>query len=219
MLLAGRRGATAVTFALAAIALTSLVGLGADAGNWYVGQNVVNAAAAETALATPGECTGTVCTPLQGLVHPIPGVSPFTATYDPSRNTVLSFSTLPCVTNGMGNITVSGNEVSWTTTSPISPSWSSSSGKAYCGGNGGATLTVDSSHTPLSFSPGTYVFSNISLKFTGGVINCPTCTCPPVASATTCSWVTIILTGTSAAKIGTLTTTPGANVTVKLRMR
>jgi len=28
----------------------------------------------------------------------------------------------------------------------------------------------------LTFTPGTYIFSNISLKFTGGTIDCPTCT-------------------------------------------
>jgi len=85
------------------------------------------------------------------------------------------------------------------------------------GGNGnGATLTVNSNSGSnlLTFSPGTYIFSNISLQFTGGTINCPSCTCPLVASATTCTGVTIILTGTSAAKIGTLTVTANATVTL-----
>ena len=155
-----------------------------------------------TALATPGGCTGTVCSNL--ITKAPPGVNPFTAIYNPSTNTGLSFSTLPCVTSGTGNITVSGNNVTWTTASAISPSWTGSSEKAYCGGNGnGATLTVDNNHTPLTFLPGTYIFSNISLKFTGGTINCPTCTCP----GTNCTGVTIILTGPSASKIGTLTVT------------
>ena len=162
-----------------------------------------------TALATPGGCTGTVCSNL--ITKAPPGVNPFTAIYNPSTNTGLSFSTLPCVTNGTGNITVSGNNVTWTTASAISPSWTGSSEKAYCGGNGnGATLTVDNNNTPLTFLPGTYIFSNISLKFTGGTINCPTCTCP----GTNCTGVTIILTGPSASKIGTLTVTANATVTL-----
>jgi hypothetical protein len=172
-----------------------------------------NSSITGTALATPGGCSGTVCSSLQDVMtHATPGVNPFTAIYDPSTNTGLSFSSLPCMSNGSGNITVSGNKV--TVTNPISPSWTSTSEKAFCGGNGGATLTVDSSQPLLTFTPGTYIFSNISLKFTNGTINCPTCTCPPVAPATTCTGVTIILTGTSAAKIGTLTVT--ANATVSL---
>jgi hypothetical protein len=170
-----------------------------------------NASLAGTALATPGECSGTVCSSLQNLMtHALPAVNPFTAIYDPSKNTGLLFSTLPCMSNGSGNITVSGNNVTWT--NPISPSWTASSEMAYCGG-GNTTLTVSNGNT-LTFTPGTYIFSNISLNFNGGTINCPTCTCPPVAPATTCTGVTIILTGTSAAKIGTLTVT--ANATVNL---
>src|SRR5215469_11437004 len=170
-----------------------------------------NASLSGTALATPGGCSGTVCSSLSNMMtHATPGVNPFTAIYDPSTNTGLSFSTLPCMSNGSGNITVSGNNVTWT--NPISPSWTSSSEKAYCGGNN-TTLTVGNGST-LTLTPGTYIFSNISLKFTGGTINCPTCTCPPVASATTCTGVTIILTGTSAAKIGTLTVTANATVTL-----
>src|SRR5262245_35180235 len=60
-LLADRRGATAVTFAFASIALTGLVGLGAEAGNWYVmkraGQNAADAAAIAGAL-TLGTASG-----------------------------------------------------------------------------------------------------------------------------------------------------------------
>jgi Flp pilus assembly protein TadG len=173
-----------------------------------------NSSLTGTALATPGGCTGTVCTSLQNLLtHAIPGVNPFTAIYNPSTNTGLSFSTLPCLSNGTGHITVSGNKVSWT--NPISPSWTGSSEKAYCGGNGnGATLTVDNNNTPLTFSPGTYIFSNISLSFTGGTISCPTCTCPPATTGSNCTGVTIILTGPSAAKIGTLKITAGATVTL-----
>jgi Flp pilus assembly protein TadG len=51
---ADRRGATAVTFALSAIALTGLAGLGAEVGTWYVmkrhGQNAADAAAVAGAL-------------------------------------------------------------------------------------------------------------------------------------------------------------------------
>ena len=170
-----------------------------------------NASLAGTALATPGGCSGTVCSSLQDVMtHATPGVNPFTAIYNPSTNTGLSFSSLPCMSNGSGNITVSGNNVTWT--NPISPSWTGSSEKAYCGGNN-TTLTVGNGQT-LTFTPGTYIFSNISLKFTGGTINCPTCTCPPVAPATTCTGVTIILTGSSASKIGTLTVTANATVTL-----
>jgi Flp pilus assembly protein TadG len=166
-----------------------------------------NSSLTGTALATPGGCTGTVCTSLQNLLtHAIPGVNPFTAIYDPTTNSGLLFSSLPCM--GAGNITVSGNNVTWT--NPISPSWTGSSEKAYCGGSGnGATLTVGNGST-LSFSPGTYIFSNINLNFNGGTINCPTCTCP----GTNCTGVTIILTGPSASKIGTLTVTATATVTL-----
>jgi len=173
-----------------------------------------NASLAGTALATPGGCNGTVCSSLQNLMtNALPAVNPFTAIYNPSTNAGLSLSSLPCMSGG--NITISGNKVNWT--NPISPSWTISSQKAYCGGNGnGATLTVNSNSGSnlLTFSPGTYIFSNISLQFTGGTINCPSCTCPLVASATTCTGVTIILTGTSAAKIGTLTVTANATVTL-----
>jgi hypothetical protein len=159
-----------------------------------------NASLSGTALATPGGCSGTVCSSLQDVMtHASPGVNPFTAIYDPSTNTGLSFSSLPCMSNGSGNITVSGHNVTWT--NPISPSWTSSSEKAYCGGSGGATLSVDQNH-PLTFTPGTYIFSNISLNFKAGTV------CYPVA----CPGVTIILTGTSAAQIGTLTVTATAQV-------
>jgi Flp pilus assembly protein TadG len=61
MLLADRRGATAVMFAVTSIALAGLVGLGAEAGNWYVmkraGQNAADAAAIAGAL-TLGTASG-----------------------------------------------------------------------------------------------------------------------------------------------------------------
>src|SRR5215469_9947604 len=60
-LLADRRGATAVMFAITSIALMGLVGLGAEAGNWYVmkrhGQNAADAAAIAGAL-TLGTASG-----------------------------------------------------------------------------------------------------------------------------------------------------------------
>src|SRR5437899_3226277 len=60
-LLNDRRGATAVMFAVTSIALAGLVGLGAEAGNWYVmkraGQNAADAAAIAGAL-TLGTASG-----------------------------------------------------------------------------------------------------------------------------------------------------------------
>src|SRR5262249_27240479 len=66
MLLAGGRGATAVIFAATSVALMGLVGLGAEAGNWYVmkrhGQNGADAAAVAGALTLATASGASGCT-------------------------------------------------------------------------------------------------------------------------------------------------------------
>jgi hypothetical protein len=85
------------------------------------------------------------------------------------------------------------------------------SGKMFCDAKfGKTTFTGDisiSNGTTLNLSPGTYILYNASIKITGGTLECTSCS-PGGAG------VTIILTGSPAAKIGTISIS--GNGTVKL---
>jgi len=108
--------------------------------------------------------------------------------------------------------TVTGTVSSPTTLTPYASASGSTAGptygKAICGGNGGGANTVlsVSAGNYLSFTPGTYILWNASLKFNGGVIQCPLCTGS--------QGVTIILTGSPASKIGTIDINGNATVTL-----
>jgi Flp pilus assembly protein TadG len=90
--------------------------------------------------------------------------------------------------------------------------WSSTSSppqQAYCGTNGNnaaSTLSTGSGNV-LNFVPGTYFFQDASLTFNGGTVQCIGCT-PGGAG------VTIVLTGTNANKIGSISI--GGNAAVDL---
>lgn len=73
--------------------------------------------------------------------------------------------------------------------------------RAYC-----QNVSVSGNNTTLSFSPGTYIFSDASLNFQSGTVQCVGCTGG--------SGVTIILTGSSPSNIGTLTINANSKVTL-----
>jgi hypothetical protein len=92
------------------------------------------------------------------------------------------------------------------TTPPLVP-WSAGTQNAYCGTNGnsaGSTLSTTGGDV-VTFVPGTYFFKDASLTFNGGTVRCLGCT-PGGAG------VTIILTGTNANKIGSISIGGGATV-------
>jgi Flp pilus assembly protein TadG len=87
------------------------------------------------------------------------------------------------------------------------------SGKMFCTGSfNGTSFTGDivvGNGITLDLSPGTYILYNASIKVTGGTLECTTCS-PGVADA----GVTIILTGSPASKIGTISITGNGTVSL-----
>jgi Flp pilus assembly protein TadG len=83
--------------------------------------------------------------------------------------------------------------------------------KMFCTGSfGGNKFSGDLSMTngnTVNLVPGTYIFYNASISIQGGVLQCPTCTCPDPDCG-----VTIILTGSPASQIGTLKINGNATV-------
>ncbi|MDR3531990.1 MAG: pilus assembly protein TadG-related protein [Rhodopila sp.] len=153
-------------------------------------------------LIAEGGCSNCGNAPGYATYQP-PTTNPFKSIYDPTTGTGL---TMPSFTGSqcLSIPTVRGTAGAPTTLTP----WTQGSQVAYCGtGNGnGSTLKVTGG-AYLNFLPGTYFFQNASLDFNGGAVECTTCT-PGGAG------VTIILTGTSASKIGTISVGGNANVTL-----
>jgi hypothetical protein len=138
------------------------------------------------------------------LMYQPPTTNPFAAIYDPTTQTGLTmptFSGSKCLTVPQ----VTGTSSAPTTLTP----WTSSNQVAYCGtgGNGNGGTLATSTGNVLNFVPGTYFFQNASLSFNGGTVECTSCS-PGGAG------VTIILIGTSANKIGTISIGGSATVTL-----
>jgi Flp pilus assembly protein TadG len=109
--------------------------------------------------------------------------------------------TLPSFTSCIDVSTIS-------TTATLDP-WEKN-GKAYSGSTNcksAGTLKMSSTGGTLNFQPGTYFFYNASIDFEGGTINCPSCS--PGSKG-----VTMIFTGSSAAKIGTIKINGNATATL-----
>ncbi|MFO1024311.1 MAG: pilus assembly protein TadG-related protein [Acetobacteraceae bacterium] len=146
-------------------------------------------------LTTPGGCSGQCPGPSILSTNALPGSDPFTAIYDPVSNTGLSFTATRCVATEGNN---------WGPAT-LTPSWTAAaSPKAYCGQGNSAGLKV-SPNTTLDLAPGTYVFYNMSVDFQGTV------TCSACGAG---AGVTIILAGSQASRIGSLTIGAGASVTL-----
>jgi hypothetical protein len=135
------------------------------------------------------------------LTYQPPTSNPYSAIYNMSTGTGM---TMP---NFSGSHCLAIPTVG-SSTPPLKP-WSAAAPNAYCGTNGnsaGSTLSTSNGNV-LNFVPGTYFFQDASLTFNGGTVNCVGCT-PGGAG------VTIILTGTNANKIGSISV--GGNATVNL---
>jgi len=157
------------------------------------------------ALISAGGCSG--CTGIPFLTNQLPSPDPLLGIQSVSMpnfggncnsNSKLSVSWL---NSNMGSsYTIDAATYAYTNSNKV----------AICGagnGNGTNTTLSTNSGTTLNFQPGTYFFNNSNVSFNGGTVTCSACT-PGGAG------VTIVLTGTSSNKIGTLSIGAGANVTL-----
>jgi Flp pilus assembly protein TadG len=137
------------------------------------------------------------------LAYQLPATDPFSAIYDPQTGSGVTIPTFS------GTTCTSLPAVGGTAQAPtqITP-YDTNGHKGYCSsGNGPGSTLKTSNGDYLNFAPGTYFFQNISLDFTGGTVECTQCA-PGGAG------VTIILTGTSSSKVGTLSIGGSATVTL-----
>jgi len=164
-----------------------------------------NAAVTAGTLVAEGGCSGngnSGCSGNNLMLYQPPTTNPFTAIYNPATGTGVTLPATTAAANCLTIPTVSGTQAAPTQITP-------STTAAYCAGTGkGANSTLKAvGGAYLNFAPGTYFFQDSSLDFEAGTVECTACV-PGGAG------VTIILTGTSAKNVGTITIGGSAVVTL-----
>lgn len=158
-----------------------------------------NASSVTGTLVSSGGCSNCV-NATAFLTNQTPSTNPFNTVYNPTTGiglTMPSFSGANCLSVP----TVSGTAAAPTTLTP----WTSANQVAYCSSGSGPSSKLSTvAGAYLNLAPGTYFFQNVSLDFKSGNVECTNIGSVATACTPGGAGVTIILTGTAANKIGTI---------------